>query len=111
MRFGIDPQTLSVSVDGVVRYVVVASSLQGANTALFEGIRCNSDEFRTYARRNKDEASWSDVKESQWVPLYGTAQAAHARAIAQAGVCTGRAANTPINRMVRDLRQAAAGIQ
>ena len=112
LSFGIDPQTIAVGADGVVRYVVVAASRQGANTALFEGIRCGNSEFRTYARRNKGEADWSLVDgEKPWKPLASTGLAAHVLAIAQAGICTGRAPNTPVDRMVRELRRAAAEIR
>ena len=113
LSFGLDPQTLAVGSDGVVRYVVVASSRQGgADTAMFEGIRCSNGEFRTYARRNKGEADWSPADTSDpWRPLSGTGLAAHVLAISRAGVCIGRAPNTPIDQMVRDLRQAASEIR
>lgn len=113
LSFGIDPKTIAVGTDGVVRYVVVASSQQGADTALFEGIRCSNGEFRTYARRNKGEAEWSpaDGGSTPWKPLASTGLAAHAKAIAQAGICVGHAPNTPIDQMVRDLRQAASEIR
>ena len=112
LRFGIDPQTIAVGADGVVRYVVVASSQQGADTAMFEGIRCGNSEFRTYARRNKGEAEWSPVGgDTPWKPLARTGLAAHVQAIAQAGICVGRAPNTPVDQMVRDLRRAASEIR
>lgn len=111
LNFGVDPQTITVGTDGVVRYVVVASSRQGANTALFEGIRCGNGEFRTYARRNKGEADWSLVDNVEWQPLSGTGMAAHVLAIARAGICTGRAPNTPVDQMVRDLRRVASEIR
>lgn len=112
LSFGIDPQTIAVGADGVVRYVVVASSRQGADTALFEGIRCGNGEFRTYARRNKGEADWSLVdSNTPWKPLASTGLAAHVLAIASAGICVGRAPNTPVDQMVRDLRTAAAEVR
>jgi hypothetical protein len=52
IRFGLDPASISIGKDGVVRYVVVARSTSGVVTGLYEGIRCARGEFRTYARHN-----------------------------------------------------------
>ena len=48
-RFFIDPASLSVGSDGVVRYVLVARSPAGVDNVSFEGMRCTSAEVRTYA--------------------------------------------------------------
>lgn len=48
-QFYIDGTTLSVGEDGVVRYVLVARSAQGAQSVSFEGMRCSTGEVRTYA--------------------------------------------------------------
>jgi hypothetical protein len=47
--FFIDGASLSVGEDGVVRYVLVARSAQGAESVSFEGIRCSTSEYRIYA--------------------------------------------------------------
>jgi hypothetical protein len=47
-RFFIDPASLSVG-DGVVRYVLVASSPNGVDNVAYEGMRCRTGEVRTYA--------------------------------------------------------------
>lgn len=47
--FYIDGASLSVGEDGVVRYVLVARSSQGAESVSFEGIRCSTSEYRVYA--------------------------------------------------------------
>lgn len=48
-RFYIDGASLAVGKDGVVRYVLVARSAQGAHSISFEGIRCSTSEYRIYA--------------------------------------------------------------
>jgi hypothetical protein len=47
--FNIDSKSLSVGTDGVARYSVVIVSGSGARNVLFEGMRCATREFRTYA--------------------------------------------------------------
>ncbi|UUZ72838.1 CNP1-like family protein [Polaromonas sp. P1(28)-8] len=49
--FGVDPATIRISnSDGLVRYVMVATSASGARNVMYEGIRCATGEYKTYAR-------------------------------------------------------------
>lgn len=105
LKFGIDPETISIGADGVVRYVVIASSAQGANNVLYEGIRCSTGEYRLYARWLGND--WSPARGSDWQSLYANMPSKHPLAIAQAGVCTGRAPNGPVATLVRALRSGA----
>jgi hypothetical protein len=52
LKYGIDPATLSVTPEGVVRYVIVASSADGGQNVMYEGIRCSAGQHRVYARHN-----------------------------------------------------------
>jgi hypothetical protein len=66
-HFFVDGATLSVGKDGVVRYVLVARSPEGAQNVSYEGIRCASAEHRTYAFGRPD-GSWS-ASRAGWRPL------------------------------------------
>jgi CNP1-like family len=55
-----------VGKDGVVRYVLVARSAQGAQSVSFEGIRCSTSEFRIYATGGDD--GWLRSS-SPWRPI------------------------------------------
>jgi hypothetical protein len=48
-EFFIDPQTLTVGDDGVVRYVLMLRSLSGSENIMFEGIRCDKRDYKTFA--------------------------------------------------------------
>lgn len=48
-RFFVDAATLSVSDDGIVRYVLVARSPGGVDNVSLEGMRCATSEVRIYA--------------------------------------------------------------
>ena len=54
IKFGIDPDSLTISKDGIVRYVVVAAAESGSRTAMFEGIWCRTGEVKVYARSGSD---------------------------------------------------------
>jgi hypothetical protein len=101
LKFGVDPKTISIGPDYVVRYVIV---MQGpaAITAIYEGIRCQSGEKRVYARRNGD-SPWETVKE-EWQPLRQSSGSRYAWNMARDGVCIGVATNNSVRDIVNDLR-------
>jgi len=106
-RFGVDPASISVGTDGVVRYVVVAASPTGTVNALYEGIRCSSSEMKVYARHNPD-SGWVAATRSEWQPLRNNASARHSLRIASTGACFGTAPNGPPVQITRDLRSPEA---
>jgi hypothetical protein len=63
--FAIDPQSLTVGADGVIRYTLVAVSDAGAKSISYEGIRCMSYERKLYAFGRTD-GSWSRSRRDQW---------------------------------------------
>ena len=120
LTVGIDPTTLSIGRDGVVRYVFLATSDSGAVNASYEGIRCDGAEFRRYAR-------WQP-ESSRWQPLEGTAGAGassaggsapgdwqslrapagrYALQLARSGLCQDAAPNRSVRQIVQDLRTPA----
>jgi hypothetical protein len=68
-KFFVDPQSLSVSADGIVRYAMVARSGAGVETVSFEGIRCASDTFRVYAFASS--GAWKR-EDTEWKPIEPT---------------------------------------
>ncbi|MDR3452875.1 MAG: CNP1-like family protein [Rhodoferax sp.] len=103
LKFGIDPDTVSLSADGVVRYVVVASSASGATNAMYEGIRCATGEFKTYARATT-AGTWNTVEDPQWLSLYANLPSKHALAVAEQGVCNGKAPAGSAQAIIRQLK-------
>jgi hypothetical protein len=105
LRFGVDPASVRIGSDGIVRYVVVARSSSGTVNALYEGVRCETGEMRVYARHNAD-TGWVPAK-GDWVRMQNVPNSRHTLAIAQSGLCSGRAPNSSVERIVRDLRRPA----
>jgi hypothetical protein len=64
-KFYIDPKSLSVGDDGVVRYTFVARSPSGAETISYEGIRCGGQgTYRIYAFA--DRGKWTKNAGAEW---------------------------------------------
>jgi len=67
-KFFVDGATLSVGNDGVVRYVLVVLTPQGARNVTYEGMRCETHERRIYASGRQD-GSWSKARKNEWVRI------------------------------------------
>ena len=107
MEFGIEPSTLQVGSDGVIRYVFVARSASGALNVLYEGMRCQTAETRIYARWDPS-SGWRQStgnSDASWQPLSFRGATRRQMFMARAGLCDGPTPNAPVARMLRDLRQ------
>lgn len=89
LKVGIDPATVSVGADGVVRYVVVMHNTSGSVNAAYEGILCTKGEVKTYARAGAS-GEWVAIKQPEWRPLTDNLPSGHAYAISKQGGCEGR---------------------
>lgn len=103
LRFGVDPASITVGSDSVVRYVVVATSSTGTTNAIYEGIRCNTGEVKVYARHNPD-SGWVAARGSDWQALHSTTNYRYSLYIARNGACIGHGPNGPAAQIARDLR-------
>ena len=78
LTFGIDPASVSIGTDGVVRYTVVITTPGGGRNVNYEGIRCDTYEWRLYASLNADHDGWDRTVENDWDRIQkGTLNAYH----------------------------------
>lgn len=106
VKIGVDPDSLTIGKDGIVRYVVVAVSQSGNVNAMYEGIWCLKGEVKTYARFGSD-GKWNPVDDAQWLPLSGNQRSMHALALARQGACNGRAATASSpDAIIRQLKSS-----
>jgi hypothetical protein len=108
LTYGIDPVTLSVTPESVVRYVIAATSKDGGQNIMYEGIRCSTGQHRVYARY-RTGAGWSPLQEGDWQSLYGSAATRHAQALSVAGLCKDRSVNRSAANIVRTLKGEQPG--
>ena len=104
--FAIDPASLSIADQYVVRYTVVATSSSGAKNVSFEGINCMSMQFKRYAYGTRD-GKWVRPREEKWAPISSMAQNQFHHTVRQFFFCqAGFPAGTPqdILDRVRDNR-------
>lgn len=68
MDMALVPDSIEVGADGVVRYVLALESPSGARNVFFEGIRCDSGEWRSYAYLARGR--WQSLGETAWSTLH-----------------------------------------
>jgi hypothetical protein len=110
LAFGVDPATLVITPDGIVRYVVVAINQTGSVSAMYEGIQCSTGNVKTYARLASN-GQWSLVTAPQWHDMYDKKlPSRHAKALARQGICEGRAmAASSVAEIVKSLKNPTYG--
>lgn len=79
-QFFIDGATLSAGSDGVVRYVLVVVSSQGARSVTYEGMRCETRERRVYASGRADGV-WSKARRNEWTRIQDASANRHHAAL------------------------------
>lgn len=102
LTYGIDPKTLTVGEDGVVRYVMVARSSSGALNVLYQGIRCATSETKTYGRLS-DKGIWNASLEADWQELSFRGPTRPAMILARQGVCEGRTVTGNVQKILATL--------
>jgi hypothetical protein len=103
LTYGIDPNTLTVGEDGVVRYVMVARSSSGALNVLYQGIRCATAETKTYGRLS-DKGNWNASPDTAWQELSFRGSTRPAMILARQGVCEGRAVTGSAQKILATLK-------
>ena len=64
-RFYIDPESISIGSDGVVRYTLVIKGPGGGENISYEGMRCETRQQKYYAFGRRD-GSWSNARANEW---------------------------------------------
>ena len=63
-KFAIDTSSILIGTDGVTRYIVVITNPSGGEQIQYEGIRCDSYQWRLYG--NYDNNKWAPNPLSSW---------------------------------------------
>lgn len=92
-RFFVDGATLSVSPEGVVYYALVIKTSGGATNVTYEGMRCETGEYRVFATGRSD-GSWSKSRVRDWRPIENKPVNRHHATLSRDFFC---AARSPIN--------------
>lgn len=103
LRLYLDQGSLSRGSDGIARFSLVVESARGARNVFYEGMRCETREYKTYAV-GTSERSFEPVRDPRWqhIPYYETN--AFRYHLFKHYVCDAYSARTPtalVQRIVR----------
>ncbi len=102
-KFGVDPTTIAITGDGIVRYVVVASNPSGGGVnAFYEGVRCASEEMKSYARYGN--GGWQAATNPEW-KSFRDMRSSYSKELASQGLCRGHAPRASVSEIVRYIKQ------
>lgn len=104
LRWAVDPASIAINSDGLVRYVVIARSASGLINASYESINCGKAEFKIYARYNAN-GGWASIDDPQWRSLYDKLPSRHTLMLARQGACAGTAPAQSPTAMVQALKK------
>jgi hypothetical protein len=65
LDFAVDAKSVSVTEEGIVRFVLVVTSQSGASNISYEGIRCSTGERKLYAV-GQTNGSWTGARRDVW---------------------------------------------
>lgn len=105
-RFYLDPRSLSIGDDGVVRYTLVIRTAGGATNVSFEGIRCEERQQRYYATGRPD-GTWARARDSGWRRIELREVNRHHNVLYQDFFCSGEPRRYP----VKDVREILARLR
>jgi hypothetical protein len=89
LRFFVDPASLTVGADGIVRFTVVIRGEGAASNVSYEAIRCKTRERKVYAYGRAD-GTWNQVRDPVWTKIGGPETEGHRFALYQNYICPSR---------------------
>ena len=102
-HFYIDPPSVSLGTDGVVRYTAVIKTAGGALNVTFEGMRCETRELKLYATGRSD-GTWSRARNTKWERITRYAKPYHFN-LYREYFCTSHSRPTPPKVAIDALRR------
>lgn len=104
LQFAIDRNSLTVGTDGVVRYTVVVTSPSGARNVNYEGIRCDTYEWRLYAGLNADHDGWDTTVANGFSRIENGELNAYHAALYQDYLCANKIPTGNAKQIVENIR-------
>ena len=84
-KFAVDTNSILIGADGVTRYIVVMTNPSGEQQAQYEGIRCDSFQWRLYG--TFENGSWRENPLSSWKGIQSKVPNRYQAALAQGAFC------------------------
>jgi len=84
-KFAVDTDSILIGADGVTRYIVVLTNPSGGQQIQYEGIRCDSFQWRLYGTFENE--AWRENPLSTWRDIQSKIPNRYQAALAQGAFC------------------------
>jgi hypothetical protein len=84
-KFSVDTDSILIGADGVTRYIVVITNPSGGQQSQYEGIRCDSFQWRLYG--TLESTGWRENPLSSWKNIQNDIPNRYQASLAQGALC------------------------
>ena len=100
-KFAIDTSSILIGADGVTRYIVVMTNPSGGEQAQYEGIRCDSYQWKLYG--NFENTKWIKNPLSSWNTINTKVANRYQAALASGALCNFNNQEKSMNSVLNSL--------
>jgi len=100
-KFAVDTNSILIGADGVTRYIVVMTNPSGGQQAQYEGIRCDSFQWRLYGTFENN--TWKENPLSSWRDIQNNVPNRYQAALAQGAFCNFNSQEKNIQAILQSL--------
>lgn len=103
-KFAVDTDSILIGADGVTKYTVILTSPNGNDQVQFEGIRCDSSQWRLYG--TLENGVWRENPLSTWRSIQKNTPNRYQAALAQDALCNFSSQEKNIQTIVKSLNSS-----
>ncbi|QWE18865.1 CNP1-like family protein [Polynucleobacter corsicus] len=100
-KFAVDTNSILIGNDGITRYTVILTSPNGNSQVQYEGIRCDSFQWRLYG--TLENGVWKENPLSTWRAIQSNVPNRYQAALAQGAFCNFSSQEKSIKAIVNSL--------
>jgi hypothetical protein len=100
-KFAVDTNSILIGSDGITRYIVVITNPSGGQQSQYEGIRCDSFQWRLYG--TFDNNKWNENPLGSWAAIKSNIPNRYLASLAQGAFCNLARQEKNINTVLKSL--------
>jgi hypothetical protein len=100
-KFAVDTDSILIGNDGITRYIVILTSPNGNSQIQYEGIRCDSFQWRLYG--TFESGAWRENPLSSWRTIQDNTPNRYQAALAQGAFCSFNSQEKNIKNILQSL--------
>ena len=100
-KFAVDTESILIGADGVTRYIVVITNPSGGQQAQYEGIRCDSFQWRLYG--TYESTGWKENPLGNWKSIHSDIPNRYQASLAQGAFCNFNSQEKNIRNILQSL--------